>query len=541
MARAPASAPVSGSTSDDMQELYDRYGPSFRWFVAAAGVVGTVSMVLSATIVNVAVPSAMGAFGVGQDQAQWMATAFIATMVASQLLAAWFISAFGEKLTYTLIATLFIFGSWLCYLSPTLNVLIVGRVIQGLPAGIIQPLMMTVIFRAFPANQRGFAMGIYSTGLMISPMLGPVAGGYIIDEFGWRQIFLFPLPFCAIALVLAFFFLPGGWRVRRLPRFDWSSYMLLVTTIFLLLTALGNGQRYGWASNYILLVFLGAVVLGAWFVTLQLRNASPLLDFSLFNNPQFASALIVYFVFGMGNFASNYLIPVFVQEVQHFTPTLAGMVMLPAGIMVVCLVSFTGRMTDMVPPHYMVMVGLSLFATGSMLMSGADINTTFFVFAVFVMINRFGMTLILPALNTAALRALTPEELNKGSGTLNFIRQLGGAFGVSSVVVFMEQRTQFHSDALTATQTPGNTMSRDLLDQVGVLMSQHGLPDTIREPGALHYLGDVVTAQASTLGFQDAFLITGIVYLLALLPTYILGRTKSPAESKKAGAEQPAE
>ena len=518
--------------SGDMEELRAQYGPAYRWFVAAAGVTGTISMVLSATIVNVAVPSAMGAYGIGQDQAQWMATAFIATMVASQLLAAWFIDALGERMTYTFIAILFIFGSWLCYLSPTFEILIIGRVIQGLPAGIIQPMMMSVIFRAFPSDERGFAMGVYSTGLMISPMLGPVAGGYIIDEMSWRHIFLFPLPFCAIALLLGFFFLPGGWRLRRLPRFDWSSYILLVATVFMLLSALGNGQRYGWSSNYILVSFMAAFAMGAWFVALQLRSSSPLLDFSLFNNAQFASAVFVYFVFGMGNFASNYIIPVFVQEVQHFSATLSGLVLLPAGIMVVCLVSFFGRMTDFVQPHYMVMFGLTMFAIGSLLMNGSDVNTTFWTFAIFVMISRFGMSLILPALNTAALRALSSEELNKGSGTINFTRQLGGAFGVSGVVVFMEQRTQFHVDALAATQTPGNTISRDLLDQVGLLLGEFGVPAAIRESGALHYLGDVVTAQASTLGFKDGFLIISIVYIAALLPAWVLGRSRPPIASE---------
>jgi DHA2 family multidrug resistance protein len=514
---------------NDMDALQARYGPGFRWLVAAAGVTGTISMVLSATIVNVAVPSAMGAYGVGQDQAQWMATAFIATMVASQLLAAWFVSALGEKLTYTVIAVLFIIGSWICYLSPTLDVLIVGRILQGLPAGIIQPLMMSVIFRAFPTEQRGLAMGIYGTGLMISPMLGPVAGGYIIDEFSWRHIFLFPLPFCGVALFLGFFFLPGGWKVRRLPRFDWSSYTLLISSIFMLLTVLGNGQRYGWSSNYILILSMASFVTGAWFVRIQLRSAAPLLDFSLFNNAQFTSAVIVYFVFGMGNFASNYIIPVFVQEVQNFTATMSGLILLPAGIMVVSLVSVFGRLTDIVPAHYMVMVGLSMFAIGSMLMNGSDVNTAFWTFAFFVMINRFGMALILPALSTAALRALSPEELNKGSGTMNFVRQLGGAFGVSGLVVFMEQRTQFHVETLTATHTPGNSVSRGLLDQVGVLLGQFGVPEAIRGHGALHYLGDMVVAQASTLGFKDGFLIITVVYLLALIPAWVLGRSRPSA------------
>ena len=516
----------------DMAELEARYGPKFRWLVAAAGVTGTISMVLSATIVNVAVPSAMGAFGVGQDQAQWMATAFIATMVASQLLAAWFIDALGERLTYTVIAVVFLFGSWLCYLSPTMDILILGRVIQGIPAGIIQPLMMSVIYRAFPPDKRGLAMGIYSTGLMMSPMLGPVAGGYIIDELSWRHIFLFPLPFCAAALALGFFFLPGSWKVRHLPRFDWSSYILLVAAVFLLLTALSNGQRYGWSSNYILTLFLLALIVGGWFIRLQLRSAAPLLDFSLFYNAQFSAAVIVYFVFGMGNFASNYIIPVFVQEVQNFSATLSGLVLLPAGIMVVCLVSFMGRLTDLVSPHYMVMIGLGMFALGSLLMNGSDVNTAFWTFAVFVMISRFGMSMILPALNTAALRALSSEELNKGSGTMNFLRQLGGAFGVCGLVVAMEQRTQFHADALVATQTPENLISRGLLDQVGNLLGEFGVPEAIRGPGALHYLGDIVSAQASTLGFKDGFLIISVIYVVAMCPAWILGRSNSPTKKR---------
>ena len=166
-------------------------------------------------------------------------------------------------------------------------------------------------------------------------------------------------------------------------------------------------------------------------------------------------------------------------------------------------------------------------------MNGSDVNTAFWTFAFFVMISRFGMSMILPALNTAALRALSPEELNKGSGTMNFLRQLGGAFGVCGLVVVMEQRTQFHADALVATQTPENTISQGLLNQVGQLLGEFGVPEAIRGSGALHYLGDIVSAQASTLGFKDGFLIISAVYVIAMLPAWILGRSKPPTENIK--------
>ena len=215
-----------------------------------------------------------------------------------------------------------------------------------------------------------------------------------------------------------------------------------------------------------------AIGSGALFVWLQLRSPSPLLDFSLFRIPQFASAVTVSFVFGIGNFASNYIVPVFVQQVQHFTPGLAGLLMLPTGILVIAATPIFGRLADRFPAHIMVMVGISLFACGNYLMSDSDVNTTFWTSAVYLIVSRFGMALIMPSLSASALRALTPEQLNKGSGTVNFCRQFGGAFGITSLVVFTERRIQFHGEALTATQTPGNPVSREMLDQVGALMGE---------------------------------------------------------------------
>jgi len=172
------------------------------------------------------------------------------------------------------------------------------------------------------------------------------------------------------------------------------------------------------------------------------------------------------------------------------------------------------------------MIGISMFACGNFLMSRADVNTTFWTFAVYIIVARFGMAMIMPSLSASALRALTPEQLNKGSGTVNFCRQFGGAVGITSLVVFAEQRTQFHSEALTATQTPANLTSQQLLDQVAALMGRAGLPEGITDSGALHYLGKVIEAQALTLGYQDGFIMISVVFALALIPAWILGRAR---------------
>ena len=136
------------------------------------------------------------------------------------------------------------------------------------------------------------------------------------------------------------------------------------------------------------------------------------------------------------------------------------------------------------------------------------------------------MALILPSLNTSALRALTPEQLHRGSGTINFIRQLGGSCGVTVLVVFMEQRTQFHVEAMAATQTAANTTTLELLSKVNALLAQAGVPENLRGPGALHYLGEMIEAQAIARGFNDGFLIIALVFVLAVIPAWYLGKAR---------------
>ena len=272
---------------------------------------------------------------------------------------------------------------------------------------------------------------------------------------------------------------------------------------------------------------MGGVGLLATFVWTQLKAEEPLLDLTLFSNKQFNAAVAVGVVFGAGNFGVSYAVPVFVQTVQGFTATKAGFVLVPAGLMLMCLFSFTGRLADRVPNDLLIMVGLGTFALGALLMWGADVNTPFWSIIVFVMIGRFGQSLILPAMNASALRSMPPDKLNRASGGINFMRQFGGALGINGLVAFMELRTQMHSEALAATQTAGNAVSQELLDGVQGLLNESGVPEAVHSPGALHYLGQVVQAQANTLGFQDGFMILAVVFILAMIPAYILGKART--------------
>jgi EmrB/QacA subfamily drug resistance transporter len=513
--------------AETIGDLSARYGESYRLLLTSAGMIAAFTMVFTGTIVNVAVPDVMGAYGVGQDTAQLLSTGYVAAMTASQLLNAWFVQTFGQRLAFSLVIGVFMAGGLIAGLSPSLDLIIFGRVVQGFASGIIQPLVMVTLFQLFPKERRGVAMGIYGMGLVLALGVGPVIGGITVDTLGWRSIFFVSLPMIAVAFVMGSIFMPSARPEGDRTPFDWTSYILLCVALYCLISGISNGQREGWTSDITMMRMVVCVAAAALFVRLQLRDGPRLLDFSLFSNPRFTSAVVIAFVFGMGNFAMTYAIPVFGQIVQGYTATVAGFLLLPASLLLVAIFPLTGQLADRVPPQFPIMGGLVLFALGVYLMSGADVNTVFWSTAIFAIVARVGMAFINPPLMACALAALPGERLNQGSGTINFFRQLGGALGTNLLVVVLELRTQFHSENLVATQTAANSTTAELLDRVMAVLGIEGIPQAMQQPVALNHLGRIVYAQARTFGFQDGFLMIAILFLAALVPAWILGRSRS--------------
>ena len=518
---------------ESVEMLFARYGPGYRWLVTATAMVAMFAMVLSSTSVNVAVPDIMGAYGVGQDQAQWVSTGFLAATTTGMLLNAWLVNSFGQRMTLMVTLVLFMVGAFISGFATTIEMIVVGRVMQGTSAGIMQPLALQTIFTVFPADRRGTAVGMFGMGVVLAPATGPLFGGLAIDEFevvlGRLQdmrgsVMFLPVPACLIGLFLGSLFMPSRAWPERLPSFDWTGFALIATAIGCLLSAVANGQREGWSSDSIVLQLTVSAVTAVGFIAWELRVRSPLLDLSIFMNPQFACVAMVGVIFGMGMFGSIYVIAVFVQTIQSYSATRAGLLLLPSGLLMVMANPIAGRLADFIPPYRTIIVGLVIFGIGFFLMSLADPNTPFWVFVFFTLVNRLGLATIIPSLNTTALRALTPQQLAQGSGAVNFLRMLGGACGVNMLVAFLEGRTRYHSESLTATQTFSNETSRELLGHVRELMHQAGVAETAQAPGALHYLGQMVYAQANAVGFQDTYLAMAVIAWVALIPAFMLRR-----------------
>ncbi len=348
--------------------------------------------------------------------------------------------------------------------------------------------------------------------------MGPTLGGWLTDSYDWRWVFYMGLPSSVAGMLLGSAFLPGRLGNGKPLRFDFVGLLLLTLFLAISLYTVANGQREGWDSDFIVGMSCAGATLLLAFIGWELKTPQPLVNLTVFSISRYAAACAVALIFGAGIYGSSYLVPLFVQTVQGYTPTRAGELLIPGGLILGLVFPIAGRLTDRLPAYVMIATGLFVFGLSNLLLYDVTVDTSFWRMALLVMLGRVGLGVMMPALNAGALSVLPPEMLAQGTGTINFVRQLGGAFGVSVLAAATEMRFAFHADALTATQTAGNATTLELINRVGSLDGSWGVPATQTLAGALNYLGQVLAAQAQSLAYGDGFALVGIVFWMGILP-----------------------
>ncbi|MGB6056518.1 MAG: DHA2 family efflux MFS transporter permease subunit, partial [Burkholderiaceae bacterium] len=430
-----------------LEQLRARHGSRYKWLVLLTVLLGTMSSILSSTIVNVAIPDLSHYFSIGQGSAQWVAAGFMLAMTLSMLTTPWLLLRFGLRRTYTGAIVLLLAGGVIGGFSFDFSLLLAMRVAQGLAAGVLQPIPNIIILRSFPPGEQGRAMGLFGFGVVLAPAIGPSVGGFLVELFGWRSIFFVVVPFCIAALWLIRRFLPiNSSLLGDAKALDWKGLLLVGISTMSVLNGLGQlraAPLYG-----VLLLALGAVAL-AGFLWIERRSEQPLINLRLFGYRQFTMGALVAFIYGMGLFGSTYLLPVYMQMALNYSPSHAGLVLLPAGIVLALVIPLAGRLADSIAPHLLVTFGLGLLTLSFGLMTGGSLTTTFLALAVWAVIGRIGLGFVLPALTLGSMRGVDSSLIAQGASTVSFLRQMGGAIGVSVAGIVLEWRLGAHHASLT--------------------------------------------------------------------------------------------
>ena len=423
----------------DLEALRARWGARYSIYLMTVLMTASMAMIVASTSINVAIPAIMADFSIGKTVAQWLSTGFLASMTAGLLLAAWSQARLGARATLQISLMVFIATSIAALVAQSAWQLIGLRIIQGFCAGLIQPLSMVLIFQVFQGPERGRALGLYGLCVMIAPTLGPSVSGYLIDHFDWHAVFWMPLPLCVMSVLGAIWLLPSV-RERQTPIVDVLAFVYLCTAIFAGLAALAHIQLMGWQDS-LSIGLIALTVIGAFaFWWRSKKSAAPLVPLSLWRNKAFRSASWVALALGMGLYGSTFLLPLYLQSVEGYSAGEAGMLLLPTGVVLAFASYYGGRLTDRLTSATLLGAGLVIMALSMLGLALSPLASSFAQLCFWACIGRIGLGLLLPALTTGAVDALTEKELAHGAGAISFVRQLGGAFGINALVFFLEAR-----------------------------------------------------------------------------------------------------
>lgn len=425
-----------------LETLRARHGERFKWLVLFTLTVGAVASIISATIVNVAIPDLSRHFVLGQERAQWVSASFMVAMTLAMLLTPWLLLRFGLRRTFIGALLLLGMGGLVGGVSPTYGVMIVMRVVGGVAAGIMQTLPNILILRVFPEREQGKAFGLFGFGVVLAPALGPSLGGFLVELFGWRSIFFVVVPFTLLGWAMARRFMAIDSSMAGEPKpLDWRGLLLVGAATVALLN--GLVELHADAARGVALVAVSAVCLVV-FLFWQRRVASPLLDLRLFSYRQFAMGAVVAFIYGAGLYGSTYLLPVYMQVALAYTPSSSGLVLLPPGLALAATIVVAGRLTRRIEPYRLVSFGLAALAVSFLLMTINTRATGCLLLIGIASIGRVGLGFVLPSLSLGAMRGVDFTLIPQGSSAVNFLRQLGGAIGVSATGIFLQWRLAAH-------------------------------------------------------------------------------------------------
>jgi len=426
----------------------------YRWVALAVVLSGTIMTILDATIVNIAVPTLQHDFHAGSyNDIAWVVTGYLLAQGAVIPATGWATDRFGTKRLYLITIVLFTLASAACGLAQTLPELIFFRVLQGVGGGMLMPIGMTIILQAVGPGNMGKVMGIFGVPMLIAPALGPVLGGWFIQDFSWRLIFYVNLPIGIIGFIAASRFLVESGRSHKL-RLDYIGLLTATPAVLALMYAVDRSNELGWSSPLVVGLIAASIVLFAGFVLRQRRAAEPLLHLELFRDSTFSWAMVLSFLIVTSLFGAMLLLPLYLQQVHGYDAITTGLLLLPQGATAAISMPVGGYLTDRFGPRPVVSVGLVLLTVAGIMLAQihTDSSITFIVGA--LALRGFAMGFAMMPTMSAALARVPRRFTSRASSITNTLQRVGSSIGIAILVTVLA--AQFPTAARQAECAPSD-------------------------------------------------------------------------------------
>ncbi len=497
------------------------------WLIAVSVMLATFMEVLDTSIANVSLRHIAGSLSVSTDESTWVLTTYLISNAIVIPSTAWFSQRFGRKRFLMTCVAIFTVSSFLCGVATSLPMLLAMRIIQGAGGGALQPIAQSILVESFPKEKQGQAMGLYGIGVVIAPILGPVLGGWITDNYSWRWIFFINVPvgLFALGMMQRFVHDPQWLRNARPPRLDVLSFSFMSLWLGCQEVLLDKGQEDDWfGSHFIVLMAVLAAVGFVAFLARVLTTERPFVDLRVLKNYNFTLGMMLMFFAGLSLYSLTATIPLFLQSLMGYTALQSGFTMIPRGLGALVAMPLAGRLVSRVQGRYLAAGGFLSFGASAFLLSRLSLDLSPWLLFWPLFFSGVSIAFMFVPLNTLALGSLKPEQVGNAAGIFNLMRNVGGSVGISLVTTLVARSAQAHQTFLAGHLTPYDPAYQSHLRTAASAFSGGG--SWTSHQMALGSLYHSLLGQAGLLAYLDNFRWFAGLCFVCVIGALLLKRAK---------------
>jgi MFS transporter, DHA2 family, multidrug resistance protein len=508
------------------QFAVSRESASYKWWMGIALAIGSTTVSFAERMIEIAIPQIMLAMGVSLDKVQWVRTgpAIVRTILGPMV--GWLVGIFGTRRLYLATFVLYIICSGFAGSSWSLGVLIFFLTLKNAGGGLRQPLSMSLMYRTFPPQQRGLAMGLYQASHMVGPLIAPLVGGWLVETFGWRWVFYVNIPINLVALLLIMLVMPrelDDERRERPASVDFIGLGAMSLGLSTLIWAVNNGTEWGWNSPYILNLFAIAAVSLVVLIFAELKTKHPVFEIRVFQNMSFTLSFLARLLNTAIFQSTNFIFGIFLQRELRFSPLQAGQRLVPMAVTSGMGALGFGMLADRIQIPAVVAFSVLASSITMYFYSGLDVGSTLLHIVALTSLQSFFRSGTQATMTTMALDTLPPEQTTLGAGMDTLARNLGNTAGVPLISTYVTQRELSHLTKLMRIQTLEREAPREALGMLQAAFAQAGQPLDEARARSQGVLRNQLIERATIEAYHDSFRLVSLAGLL-LVPMVLLIR-----------------
>lgn len=513
----------------------EEWKPSINpWIMIIPVMLSVFIYVLDGTIANVALPHMAGTFSATRDESMWILTSYL--IAAGIVIPAvdFFSKVFGRKNFFIISILLFTIASMLCGMAQNIEFMILARILQGFGGGGILPISQAIMIESFPKEKRGVAMSVFGMGVILAPIIGPVLGGWITDNWSWPWIFFINVPFGCFAAVLSHKLIEDAPYARKQKnvKIDIRGFLYLTMWLVSLQTVLDKGNNADWFNApWICWLSAFSLVSCILFFHTQLTRKETLIDLSVFRDKNYSAGTVIQIVIQAVLYASLAILPQFLQSMLGYTAFLSGFTMMPRGVGCMAAMLITAALSNRIDNRILVMVGLGLLGGSTIALGSLNLQISNINIIIPNIIMGVGMGLSMVPIMNLAVDTLKNEQMTNATGIQNLLKNIGSAIGTSLVATMLSRFSQVHQYSMVKSLNDLNPIYTAKLQSMAAALSQYAHVSTAEYMAKYSLYGDLIK-QSTLWAFIDSFRVFGalcfaVIPLLLLIDNHLKNRKKA--------------